>query len=220
MKNRVFVVGGGASLKGFDFDRLANEDTIAVNKAMFSLPATYFITMDYTFLRKVNIQEFRKSKASKVFIANLEPTYMEEAEGKIVDTRFSLVYALNDFDLVVKSRQSGGIGTTFRDFRSGKNSGFCGLQLAVLLRYEEIYLLGMDLNAPGATHYHGGYGEAKERFKTKLEAYFECFSTALQTLLVLRPDIRVISCSPMSRLNGIIGYSKIDEVLSNESSNS
>src|ERR1035438_7608503 len=43
-KKRVFIVGGGASLIGFDFNSLVNEDVIAVNKAIeFVHHAKYFI---------------------------------------------------------------------------------------------------------------------------------------------------------------------------------
>ena len=52
----VFIVGGGTRLSGFDFNKLKNKNVIAVNKSICYVPnANYFITMDYTFLRKVLI---------------------------------------------------------------------------------------------------------------------------------------------------------------------
>ena len=49
-----FIVGGGSSLKKFDFTKLANKNTIVVNKAIVDVPnPKHFITMDYTFLKKI-----------------------------------------------------------------------------------------------------------------------------------------------------------------------
>lgn len=213
----VFVVGGGPSLSGFDFSLLDDYDTIAVNKAVFSIKdPTYFITIDYTFLRKIDKAALMRMQCPKFFIANYDNSYIKDVNGAIVDTRFNLVYNLKDFDVIVKSKSSHGIGLTFSDFRNGVSSGFCGLQLAVLLGYTRIYLLGIDLSVDptvsGGTHYHGGYGEPPDKFAGKLDRYFQEFKHGLGCLRESNPNVSVISCSLNSRLNEVIKYGSLEEV--------
>ena len=205
MNNSIYIIGGGNSLKGFDFDLLKDKTTIAINKSMSYVPnLNYFITMDFTALRKIN--SIANLNATKIFIANFTVPYLQEQGGKIVDTRFNLVYRLEDFDMIIKSHQTNGIGLTFKEFTHGANSGFCALQLAIILGYTKIYLLGIDLNIEEVTHFHGGYGETKEKFNPKLDIYYKYFQEGILLLKKKRPDIQIYSCSSISKLNNILNY--------------
>lgn len=215
----IFIVGGGPSLQNFDFNRLTDKETIVVNKSMFDVPnPDYMITMDFTFIRKVGIAQFDSINTTKVFVANFVPIYMKWKDGRIIDTRFGLVYDLHDFDLIIRCKYETGFGFTFRTFRSGDNSGFCALQLAVLLNYDIIYLLGFDLNlsgqstTTGKSHYHEGYGESLQTFNVKLQKYYENFVVGFNQLKANLPNIKVYNCSNVSRLNQIVPYKAIDEV--------
>ena len=103
--------------------------------------------------------------------------------------------------------------SSFNDFRTGLNSGYCALQLAILLGYEKIYLLGIDLNPTSSTHYHKGYGTKIKRFHALLLDYFKHFKEGLEQIKKDDKGIEVISCSPTSKLNSIIQYQNIEEVL-------
>lgn len=209
----VFVVGGGPSLRNFDFHTLTDKCAIAVNKSVFHIPnPNYFISVDYTFLRKVSKTLFKSIPAKKFFVADFGYPSLKEVDKRITDTRFNLTYDLRDYDLLIKAYKQEGIGYTFKDFRTGKNSGFCALQLAVIFGFKKIYLLGIDLNQRGKTHYHEGYGERVKTFVPKLDEYHDYFKIGLEQLKSERPDIQVISCSPNSRLNGVIPYRSIEEV--------
>lgn len=216
--SRVFIVGGGVSLHDFPFQLLKNEEVIVVNKAILAVPeAKYFVTMDFSFFRKVNVQHVIQAKMTKVFVANFAKSYLKEVDGRIVDMRFKLVYDLSVFDMIIKSRIESCMGFEFKDFRTGCNSGFCALQLAVLLGYTHIYLLGYDLVASrGLTHYHGGYGEAIASFSGKLIGYFDAFREGLATLKITRPDIYVGSGSNVSALNSILPYVDVVALLRKE----
>jgi len=146
-------------------------------------------------------------------VADFHFPFLKEQNGQIVDTRTDLIYYLDVFDKVIKSYKAAGIGYSFDDFRTGLNSGYCALQLAVILGYREIYLLGFDLNVDRITHYHGGYGEEKDSFKHKLETYYNYFAIGLGLLVSSNRGINVYSCSPMSRLNQIIPYEDIRNLL-------
>jgi hypothetical protein len=216
-KKAIFIVGGGPSLAGLSLSTLENKTTIAINKSIFDVPSpSHFITMDFTFLRKIANRsvEFQNIHTNKVFVANLEPSYMKDMRGRIVDTRSNMMYDLRDFNMIVKSYRMDGIGDSFQEFRTGENTGFCALQLAVLLGYKKIYLLGIDLSCTDKTHYHEGYpGQRVNRFKPKLDQYAQYFKVALKSLQKTRPDIRVFSCCSTSCLNEIINYVPYESIL-------
>ena len=211
MNREIFICGGGYSLQGFDFNKLKNKTTIAVNKSHSYVPnLDYFITIDFTALRKIKPVN---PSATKIFIANFSVPSLKEINGRIVDTRWNLVYDLKNFDLVVKSRKAEGIGLTFKDFRTGNNSGYCALQFAVAMGFNPIYLLGIDLTVSNKTHFHSGYGESPEKFILKLNNYYRAFKMGLSALKQLRPDIKVYNCSPISKLNAILEYKSLEKVL-------
>lgn len=212
-REEVFLIGGGPSLKDFDFLKLVDRDTIVVNKSILHVPfPTYFVTVDYTFPKKIGERSFKQINTIKMFVADFSYPSLKEENGLIVDKRYNLTYHLDNFDKIIKSYKSDGIGYTFDDFRNGRNSGYCALQLAVVLEYKKIYLLGVDLNISNQSHYHGGYGESLEVFNNKLEEYYQSFKQGLLELQS-HADIEVYSCSPTSRLNDIISYHSIEEVL-------
>jgi hypothetical protein len=161
MKKRVFIVAGGPSLVGFDFSSLANEDTIVVNSSIFHVPnADYFITMDYTWFLKNGIQFnghegekqdiYNASSAQKFFVVSFSGDRRGVTKHGVTDKKFDLEYDLRLVDRVLYASKHGGIGVTYSDFRCGEDSGYSALQLAILLEYEQIYLLGMDFTVPKA----------------------------------------------------------------------
>jgi len=212
MKKECYIVAGGSSLIDFDFLKLMGKDVITVNKAFFAYPnCKYFITMDFTFLKKVSTQKsiFKRSRCTKIFIGNLCPSYMEEKNGAIVDTRWNLVYNLAMFDVIIKSRRVSFLGYAFNDFAHGLNSGFCALQLAIVLGYTEIHLLGMDMNVENKTHFHEGYGESVESFNEKLKLYYTNMKESILDFHAEERGINIYSCSKTSSLNKFLEYKEL-----------
>jgi len=213
MRDTVYIIAGGNSLQGFDFASLEGCETIVVNKALFNVKnPTYFVTMDYSFLRKCPgaVQQLPAS-VTKVFVAALDVPYLVEEQGIIVDTRSKLVYDLSPFDIVIKSKHKNGLGRNWNHFCTGWNSGFCALQFAVIMGYRRIVLLGIDLNTTGKTHYHGGYGESVQSFNKKLIAYYESFKDGLRPANL--NGQKIYNCSKGSKLENVIGYTPIEEAL-------
>lgn len=211
--NEVYVIAGGPSLIGFDFSVLKDKDVICVNKSIINVDnPKYFVTMDYTFLGKIDLNLFKTKKCTKFFIANLSLPYMDDSNGKISDTRFNLIYDLKDFDCIIKSRQETGIGNTFNSFIHGANSGFCGLQLALILGYTNIHLLGFDLSTTDVTHYHGGYGEKVEKFNDKLEKYIRNFEIAFEEIKNKFKDVTIFSYCKTSILNKFVQYRELNSI--------
>lgn len=213
-----YVIGGGPSLKGLSLESLGGRDTFAVNVAAFDVPqAKYAVTVDYTFLRKVAARRksFEQLSATKVFVADMHWPYMQEKNGGIVDTRSDMRYDLSAFDVVVKARYADGIGYTFKDFATGLNSGYCAMQLAVILGYKRVYLLGIDLGAAGSvTHYHRAYPHVQpNKFAEKLCQYAKYFRNGLRRLRA-ETAVEVINCSPASPLRAELPYVSYEEALS------
>jgi len=213
MKNRVFVIGGGSSLKGFDFTKLDREDTICVNKSVFYLNnPTYFITIDATFMNKVDVNEFKSLKCSKFFVLQKYLPYIEDKNGVIKDTRFNFIYDLSLFDIIIKANREENFGKMWNDFASCSNSGASAIQLAILLGYKKIYLLGMDLCVKGEnTHFHEGYGQSKEKFYSFMKEKY--LDKTYKSIKNWDGDSEIISCSPISILNNIIKYKSINDIL-------
>ena len=212
MKKTICIVAGGNSIKDIDPSIFKKEFdySIAVNKSVLTVPdPDYFVTMDYTFFNKLTKTEQIYSNGltmSRVFIENFVTEFMKEEEGRIVDSRFNLVYNLEPFNIILKSRRSSPFGLNFLDFANGENSGFCALQMAICLGFEEIYLYGFDMNCEDITHFHGGYGESVESFQPKLDKYCDYF---LKSIPRLPYHIKIYSCSKNSTLNRIIPYTEI-----------
>ena len=218
IRKEVYIVGGGTSLRGFDWNLLTNKDTIVINKSIFyvSYP-TYFVTTDYSFIIKISneVLKFREIKCPKFiavgFSARSEDNdnlYMKEEGGRIIDSRRGFVYDLKDFNVIIKSYIKEGIGYTWDDFRTGWNSGHSALQLAVLLGYKEIHLLGIDftIDSLDSFHFHEGY--LSSNFPKKVDEFHNSFVNAIKSIKE-NTHIDIISRSHISRLNEIIPYIKL-----------
>jgi hypothetical protein len=209
--NKVFIVGGGPSLQKFDFKTLEGHDVIAVNKSIeYVDKAKYFLTMDYTFLKKTNlsIDEINRKSENTIFVLNNTPDYIRQINGVFIDTRSGLKYEnLSLFNNIIVSNSEidsdTGFGITLDNFQHGSNSGYCALQLALLLGYEEIYLLGFDLNnSKKLTHFHQGYKQNINQFENRLNQYRKNFIISLK---LLKTD-NIFSTSNNSYLNTYIKF--------------
>lgn len=221
----VYVVGGGTSLEKFQFSRLYDKDVIAVNMAIFNIPtAKHFITMDYTFLRKSGVQGssgatvkgpkwqyFCSIPARKHFVIGIPEQDRKKIDEKhYVDLNWDLHYRLDLFDNVIEVAGYGGMGTTFDGFQCGSESGYSGLQLAVVLGYTNIHLLGFDFYCDGKrTHFHKRYVPQAEYQKT-LDSYCSAYLKPLMQLKEL--GVNVYSHSEKSKLNDWIPYLPLEDV--------
>ena len=148
--DEIFIVAGGPSVSSFDLTRLKDKCTLAINKSVLFVPEpNYFITVDYTFLKKIDRVAFDKLDCAKFFVADFSFPFIVMVDGHPVDTRWNLIYDLHEFDYLIKAKNQKGFGYTIEDFRTGINSGYCALQLAIILGFKTIYLLGFDLKNIG-----------------------------------------------------------------------
>ncbi len=212
--NEVFIIGGGSSLIGFPFNQLKDKNTIAVNMAAFDVPnPTYCITADSSIFRRIQEGYFKGIDTTWAMVTNAEHCSMKFRNGQFKNEKTGYVHNPFCVNMLIRNAGVDGIGFSFKDFKTGYNSGFCGFQLAILLRYKRIYLLGFDLNPKTARcHYHNKYDNGKKRIPDKrLDLYYNNFKLALKTIKE-KTDIEVISCSKNSRLNNLIPYKPFEKL--------
>gem|GEM_PF-2503241 len=188
--SRCFIIGGGPSLKGFDFSKLNNELTIAVNRAYEYFDSNIIFFIDHTdFYQQVIKGEFGK-----------------EAKDKFITSR-ALKIALNiggmNFDhgtySVPLSKEPQMTFDLKDGLFDGDNSGFAALNLAVCLGATTIYLLGYDMKGDGKGNqawFHSGYKKiGKERSYVAWIKHFEDAEIELR-----RRSIRVVNLNAESNL--------------------
>lgn len=152
-----FVVGGGPSLRGFDFERLNGKGRIiAVNKSFLAVPfADIMFAMDTDFYAwlvdgdlgtgpKAAFQEF---KGIKIWLDNHNYNFKHK-----------------DIFFVHRSRIPEMARSWEKGIFTGNNSGVGALMLAVALGCNPIYLLGYDAShSGGRSHFHSGYKDRPQR---------------------------------------------------------
>lgn len=143
-----FIIAGGPSLIGFDFERLRGHGRIiAINRALEYIPwADIAFFMDWKLYKLYHESipkkaEWDRFKGRKVFL-NLM--------GRKLDDCYSV-------------RSLGRTGCSFTHSKGlyhGNNSGHGALNLAVALGCKPIYLLGYDcgFRKGEPSHFHSGYG--------------------------------------------------------------
>lgn len=140
-KEPAYIVGGGASLKGFDFRSLSGKQTIGINRAYEEFIPTINYSRDRSFVNMANDGKFGieafKSWLSKKFI-RLIPNY-EEVGGEFVRIKASPNFIDNCL--------TNGICLD-------SNSGNGAIRIAAALGAKKIYLLGFDNDG---TWWHNGY---------------------------------------------------------------
>jgi hypothetical protein len=195
---RCFLIGGGPSLKNFNFDCLRGELTIGINKAFTRFSPTINYGMDMGFYDKVMYdaptdpervklhQQWLGYKGIKAFLRRRNfkldsSVYVVEDLGK---------EKVLSFDLK-------------RGIFGGNNSGFGALMLAIALGATKIGLLGYDMKVDKRnkkTHWHSGYREQKfDSMQNKLDKFQIYFNVFAST--IAKEGITVVNLSPDSNLD-------------------
>lgn len=183
---RCFIIGGGPSLKGFDFSKLAGELVITVNRGFEAYPASvinicqdarlwgWYENGDLGAEAKLKFQQY---KGHMTWLNVQAFPYPEDIH--VVD-----ICHVSDFD--------------FKSYVGGipphGNSGLNALCLAVCLGAKEIYLLGFDCKGiNGRTaNFHAGYPDSAEEsvYKSFIEEFNEVkhLIGSKSTVINLNPD--------------------------------
>lgn len=136
--NDCFVIGSGPSLEGFDFGQLPKSVyRIGANKSAWLADCDALVSIDRRFHR-----EFRKE--IEAFPGD---KFMSRAEDVPIPGVVYLAYERGD-----------GLSEKLNTLK-GSNSGYAAMNLAYLLGYKKIALLGFDFGwgNDSKSHFHDGY---------------------------------------------------------------
>ena len=186
---RCFIVGGGESLKGFDFSLLKNELVIGVNRAYEKIDCMINFSMDhelYEWITKGRLgdnakRKFEEFKGIPVWLDSVGYDYPQG------------VYVINQ---IPKNK----MGHSLKDgIRSGSNSGFGALGIAICLGANPIYLLGFDMNPTKdgkQKHWHDGYPQ------TQSSSVYKVFKNDFNKVVkeLKEKNVKVINLNPKSEL--------------------
>lgn len=141
-QNTCYIVGGGPSLKDFDWNLLEGKFTVAINRAYEKLPdasIVYFTDNDWWITHKTNLVNHSAVKVKG------------SLNSRIINSRHVIEYLLTG---------ETGIETNPNHLKHGRNSTYAAINMiGVHLNVKEIYLLGIDLKrgVKGETHWHSGH---------------------------------------------------------------
>ena len=150
---RCFIVGGGPSLKGFNFPRLNQELTIAVNRSFEYFEPSVILWMDY--------QTFYMDLMKGVFGDEARRRFMSSPALKVTLNLSKYHYPADVYS--IHAAPGGDKRITFslaEGIGSGENSGYAALNFAVCMGANPIYLLGFDMRGDGEggqAWFHSGY---------------------------------------------------------------
>ena len=134
----IYIIGGGPSLKNFNFKTLIGKKTIAINKAIIYHPTADILYWTdgrfYTWFKN-EVDNFKGLKFA------LKPGSQYTHDIKIL-----------------RKGKAHGIEEDPEILAHGFNSGYAAINLAYHLGAERIILLGFDMANDGKdTHFHDGY---------------------------------------------------------------
>ena len=177
----VFCVGGGPSLKDFDFDRIRGRGiVVAINDGARRLPwADVVFSIDTVWMRQ------------------REAFLREWPQEAVLAVPFNYARFLPRVRYIHRT-PGGGINHDPTRLCVGGNSGFGALGMAVARGASRIGLLGYDMNSPGQ-HWHRGYEWApRTGSAADMAGWAYLFGSIAR--VTRRTRQRVINCNPASAI--------------------
>lgn len=198
---RCFIIGGGPSLRGFDFAQLKGEKIIVINRAFEVCPfADIMFSMDNRFYNWLirgqlpgSLEKFMVFKGLKIWLEVSNNSY-----------HHGVYYVVGlPTDGFPHSLKAG--------IYHGNHSGYGALQLALVLGADPIYLLGYDMKHQGkATHFHSGYPSRQGAhtllsFKSGLDRMAVFIRRAKRNVINLNPD-SALKCFEFGNIKEVLNH--------------
>lgn len=192
----VFVIGGGPSLAGYDLSDLRRRGwVLGINRAADIVPVDATFSVDYTLIREFHDRLRMWADRHEVYVA-VSPDYNEPIIPGVT---------------YLERREGKGLSDDPAAVINGLNSGYGGVNLAILKRAREIYLLGFDLTPLGAedaTHWHGGYPWQARRSEIYYQRWADRFS---EMLLHIPAGVEIINANHRSAITAF-GFTTYENI--------
>jgi len=183
-KETAYIVGGGPSLRGFDWSLLKDKHVIAINRAYEAVPnAEVLFWMDDAFFAEHSMGlEHHKAK----YKISVSPLFLSNDRSKELGVTLLYWEGLR------------GLAEDVTKVCTGKNSGYAAINLAFHFGVSKIVLLGYDMcEDTGVSHWHSGY--TYNYRPRKLLKYLPWFSNLVGPLK--RWNVEVVNACPGSLLD-------------------
>ena len=173
----IYIIGGGPSLKDFNWDLLKGKRVIAINKAY------QFYDADVVYWTDSRFYNWNKDELDA--LTAIKYTIQPSANQKDVN--------------VIKRGMQHGLETNPSMLAHGDNSGYAAINLAYHLGAKQIVLLGYDMgNVNGESHFHDGYQVSATADATYENRFMKGFPYLADMLKEI--GINVWNVSPISKL--------------------
>ncbi len=197
---RCFLIGGGASLVGFDFSKLEGERTIGINRVCELFEPDILLMADVRLIKwAISTCEFGQegraafdSQPRKILVGSTEDG---QAPGGVRSIREFNPNGAGDGSYLSPSLYEG--------LALKGNTGIAALNLALCLGATTIYLLGFDGDN---THFHDGYPiPSVESAPANFRSSFSNVATEA------RKRAKIVNLSPTSKIDAF-DFEKFEDV--------
>ena len=196
---RCFIIGGGSSLKDFDFSKLKGENVIGVNRAFEKVDCTINFAMDYHLHKWITSGRLGPEARDKFENYKGYPVWLDSV-GYDYPKGIFIVAGSNKRFLTTSMAE--GIG-------GASNSGYGALNLAVCLGANPIYLLGFDMYGAAGRQawWHDGYPDKRD------DKIYGVFINDFKMILgeLRKREIRVVNLNPKSALK-CFDFGKLEDL--------
>jgi len=193
---RCFIVGGGPSLKDFNWDLLKNELWIGINAVwLHAVP-----TISYTHDKRVIELFYKEHKNAWKNLPCRVHKHLNQLTGQ--KDKFGEILTFQGCKVWSKSLEQG--------LFNGNNSGVTALNLAEILGANPIYLLGFDMKSKdGATQFHNHYPAGWKQPDTVYKNFKTAFSRnrcfLKSEVINLGPDSD-LDCFPKKTIEEVLKF--------------
>ena len=176
----IYIIGGGPSLKNFNFQQLQGRRTIAINKAVI-----YHDSADVLYWTDGRFYTWFKNE-------------VDSYKGLKFSLKPGSQYT-HDIQILRKGKPYG-LEEDPQTLAHGFNSGYAAINLAYHLGAKRIILLGFDMTNDGdETHFHDGYPTRAAGNKIYTDKFLPGFKQLNSE--IKSKGIHILNASPYSKLN-------------------
>ena len=209
--DEVYIIGGGYSIKNYDFNKIKNKFVITVNAAVFLVPSNLFITIDYSFYEKYKKELSNVDNDVLKFICLLKnkDLYIKDYnlfyKGKKLNVNYfdnCLLMKKISFTEFLNNLKGDNLKNYYFDnnkynYPEVYNSGLAAIVIAASLGFKKINLIGFDgISNEKLIHGHDFYikknhlpENSKGNFRNKYDIYKNEFKEFLNA--VRKTDINI-----------------------------